>query len=43
MCHAENQEDVEVRDKEAKWKRVMGTVVCLHITDFLGLVPHRYR
>ena len=43
VCHAENHEDVEVRDMEAKWKRVMGTVVCLHITDFLGLVPHRYR
>ena len=42
VCHAENHEDVEVRDMEAKWKRVMGTVVCLHITDFLGLVPHPY-
>ena len=42
MYHAENHEDVELRDMEAKWKRVMGTGVCLHITDFLGLVPHPY-
>ena len=38
LYHAENHEDVE----EAKWKRVIGTVVCLHITDFLGLVHHPY-
>ena len=42
MYHAENHEDVEAIDTEAKWKRLMGTVVCLHITDFLGLVPHPY-
>ena len=43
MYLAENQEGEEVRDMEAKLKRVMGTGVCLHITDFLGLVPHTYR
>ena len=42
MYHAEDHEDVEVRDMEAKFKRVLGTGVCLHITDFLGLVPHTY-
>lgn len=42
MYHAENHEDVEARVTEAKWKRVMGTGVCLYITDFLGLVPHPY-
>ena len=43
MYHEENHEDMQVRDMEAKWKRVMGTGVCLHITDFLGAVPHTYR
>ena len=42
MYHAEDNEDVEVSYIKAKWKRMMGTVVCLHITDFLGLVPHQY-
>ena len=42
MYHAVSHEDEKVRDMEAKWKRVMGTVVCLHITVFLGLVPHIY-
>ena len=36
MYHAENHEDVEARDMEAKWKRVMGTVVFLHNYRFLG-------
>ena len=42
MYHPVSHEEEEVRDMEAKWKRVMGTVVCLHITVFLGLVPHLY-
>ena len=42
MYPAENDEDMEVRGMEAIFKRVMGTGVCLHITDFLDLVPHTY-
>ena len=43
MYHEENHEDVQLIDMEAKWKRVMGTAVYLHIKDFLGLMPHTYR
>ena len=38
MYHSEDHEDVEARNREAKWENVMVTGVCLHITDFLGLV-----
>ena len=43
MYHSEDHEDVEARNREAKWENVMVTGVCLHITDFLGFVPHPYH
>ena len=43
MYHAEDHEDVDTTNREAKWKSVMQTGVCLHITDFLGFVLYPYR
>ena len=39
---ARSHQDVEAREMEATWKRVMGTRLCLHIKDFLYVLPYTY-